>query len=95
MYLAAGQATDVGSVGGSIEIVGGGSADTGGDVTVILGSGEVMSRNVVVASNDGTSNDASGDFLIGSGSSSGTTSSSGKGMSHCLCIFSYKSLYQL
>ena len=46
MYFGAGQATGVGSVGGSIELAAGGSASKGGDVSVLSGSGEVTSGNV-------------------------------------------------
>ena len=79
MYLGAGQATGVGSVGGSIEIAAGGSAAKGGDVSILSGSGEVTSGKVLIASNAAVADSVSGDVLISSGSSSGAQESSGTG----------------
>ena len=96
MYIGAGQATGVGSIGGSVDILGGGSASTGGDVNILSGFGEVTSGKVVIASNDAISVDsASGDVIISSGSSSGTQES-GSGERSCnACLvhtFHYKQL---
>jgi len=77
MYLRAGEATGVGSVGGSIEIAAGGGASKGGDVSVSSGSGNDASGTIVIASNAGHS--ASGDVLISSGSSGGMKESGASG----------------
>jgi len=70
MYLSAGQATGVGSVGGTVSLAGGGSASTGGDVRLLSGSGEVVSGNIVIASNAGLEDSAIGNVEIGGSSGS-------------------------
>lgn len=88
MYLGAGQATGVGSVGGSIEVVAGGSASKGGDVSILSGSGEITSGKIVISSNTAVAEDsASGDVLVGSGSSSGAQAPSGAGERESLLIY--------
>lgn len=71
MYLGAGQATGVSSIGGSIDLEAGDSASKGGDVHVLSGSGEVTSGKISIASNAAMAGSTSGDFLISSGLSSG------------------------
>ena len=88
VYLGAGQATGVGSIGGSIEIATGGSASTGGSVSIQDASGKI-----VIASNSTILDSTSGNILINSGSSSGTQGSgngkytSSSFLSSCLCFF--------
>lgn len=77
VYLAGGQATGVGSVGGSVSMEGGESASVGGGVSILSGSGEITSGKVVIASNEGRNGAASGDVVVGSGSTGGANAPSG------------------
>ncbi len=78
MYLGAGQATGVSSIGGSVDLAAGGSASKGGDVLVSSGSGAVTSGKIGIESNAAMAGSTSGDVLISSGLSSGGESGAGK-----------------
>jgi hypothetical protein len=78
LYLGAGQATGVSSIGGSVDLVAGDSASKGGDVHVSSGSGAVTSGKIGIVSNAALAGSTSGDILIGSGLSSGGESGAGK-----------------
>jgi hypothetical protein len=90
LYLGAGQATGIGSTGGSIDLVAGSSTSKGGHVQVMSGSGEVTSGKIAIESNAAMVDSTSGDVFISSGSSDGRKMS-GTGKISFLSIFSNKS----